>query len=197
MSCEAERLICCTAEDSCSAAEATNSALLATSLEFFRSSVSSDRVWAVLSHSARALDCSATVLADSSAAEDCTSPAAAIASAPFTACLAATLDWEAPVAISRMPLPISMASRRICSICTVMILPFCTSCSTVRAAEPMPSAMALTSCWIWPTRSWISLALFSEVSARVLTSSATTAKPLPCLPARAASMAALSASRLV
>ena len=61
----------------------------------------------------------------------------------------------------------------------------------------MPAAMALTSPWIWPTRSWICLALFSLVSASVRTSSATTAKPLPCWPARAASIAAFRASRLV
>jgi hypothetical protein len=65
------------------------------------------------------------------------------------------------------------------------------------AASLMPPAMTLTSPWIWPTSSWICLALFSLVSARVRTSSATTAKPLPCWPARAASMAAFSASRLV
>jgi len=43
----------------------------------------------------------------------------------------------------------------------------------------------------------ISRALFSEISARFRTSSATTANPRPCSPARAASMAAFRASKLV
>jgi hypothetical protein len=43
----------------------------------------------------------------------------------------------------------------------------------------------------------ISLEACSVLLARSLTSDATTAKPLPASPARAASMVALSASRLV
>ena len=43
----------------------------------------------------------------------------------------------------------------------------------------------------------ISFVLFADLSANLLTSSATTAKPIPCSPALAASMAALRANRLV
>jgi hypothetical protein len=43
----------------------------------------------------------------------------------------------------------------------------------------------------------ISRALFLDFSARLRTSSATTANPLPLSPARAASMVALRASKLV
>jgi hypothetical protein len=46
------------------------------------------------------------------------------------------------------------------------------------------------SAWIWP-------AAFLDPSASFLTSSATTANPLPCSPALAASIAALRESRLV
>ena len=55
----------------------------------------------------------------------------------------------------------------------------------------------LVSSWIeaiWAVMSWVALAVWV---ARFLTSHATTAKPLPCSPARAASIVALSASRLV
>jgi hypothetical protein len=48
-----------------------------------------------------------------------------------------------------------------------------------------------------PARSPISCAATWLRSASLRTSAATTAKPLPCSPARAASMAAFSASRLV
>ncbi len=51
--------------------------------------------------------------------------------------------------------------------------------------------------WIAPTRSPTSLAAVALCSASRLTSPATTAKPRPCFPARAASIAAFSASRLV
>ena len=48
-----------------------------------------------------------------------------------------------------------------------------------------------------PASSPISSAATCERSASLRTSAATTAKPLPCSPARAASMAALRASKLV
>ncbi|MCY1507178.1 hypothetical protein D9M68_414460 [compost metagenome] len=57
-------------------------------------------------------------------------------------------------------------------------------------AAPTPPCSLAIICSISSVDCWVRLA-------RVRTSSATTAKPRPCSPARAASMAALSASRLV
>ena len=53
------------------------------------------------------------------------------------------------------------------------------------------------SCCTFSIRLLIRSVLLRDSSASFLTSSATTAKPRPCSPALAASMAALSASRLV
>nr|WP_281288135.1 hypothetical protein [Paenibacillus methanolicus] len=56
---------------------------------------------------------------------------------------------------------------------------------------------AFTEPMTWLATCWISLAVFAEFSASLRISSATTAKPLPASPARAASIAALSASKFV
>ncbi len=73
--------------------------------------------------------------------------------------------------------------------------------SDSRSMVPPISWMALTdSCvadWIPETCAPISPVAFAVCSASALTSEATTAKPRPASPARAASMVALSASRLV
>ena len=77
-----------------------------------------------------------------------------------------------------------------------------------RAASSIPLSVPLTPCSIeemaalvscWMARIMVPISLVALVvrSARARTSSATTAKPRPCSPARAASMAAFSASRLV
>jgi hypothetical protein len=63
------------------------------------------------------------------------------------------------------------------------------SSSSLPAARPV-STLPLASSPISCAATWLR-------SASLRTSAATTAKPLPCSPARAASMAAFSASRLV
>ena len=195
--CAEERLISSTALDNSSAAEATSSALLPMLVLFFSSSESSASSWAACSLWLSAWLCCTTVLVASSQAAPCSSAAAAITSDPFCASTAARLDSSLARAISRQAATTAIASTRIVSSPLTTSLPLRISSRAALAELPMPSAIEATSFWIWPINSWMSRADFSLVSASVRTSSATTAKPLPCWPARAASMAAFNASRLV
>ena len=72
--------------------------------------------------------------------------------------------------------------------CTFSIMP------TILLTAAISSA---ASCWSLPMRPAISSVAFWVSTDSALTSSATTAKPRPAAPARAASILALSASRLV
>ena len=70
------------------------------------------------------------------------------------------------------------------------------SCISALPCSMVLMALAV-SCWMLPIMLEISVVASRVRPARLRTSSATTAKPRPCSPARAASMAALRASRLV
>ena len=74
-----------------------------------------------------------------------------------------------------------------------------TAVPSVVSWEPFSTTRTalVVSVWIAPISPVISVAACWVSSASFLTSSATTANPRPCSPARAASIAALSASRLV
>ena len=73
------------------------------------------------------------------------------------------------------------------SLTEVMVLPMPCTAVTVLPVN----------CWISSTLAWMSSVALAVWLASAFTSDATTAKPLPCSPARAASMVAFSASRLV
>mmetsp|Transcript_5508 Transcript_5508/g.13225 ORF Transcript_5508/g.13225 Transcript_5508/m.13225 type:complete len:293 (-) Transcript_5508:532-1410(-) len=102
----------------------------------------------------------------------------------------ASLTWPMPVVCSWVAAPISVirsATRFTCETISVMVSP----------ASPTRREPASTLSTLWPIRVLISRAAWALRWARARTSPATTAKPLPCSPARAASTAAFRASRLV
>ena len=99
--------------------------------------------------------------------------------------------------ISSMRSDISFASPS--SVC-IISLNSATDSDTTPATFVIVSDFSIMepdSCFIVLMETLISLVAFCVRSASFLTSSATTAKPRPCSPARAASIAALRARRLV
>ena len=101
---------------------------------------------------------------------------------------------EAICAISSLERPTeSMMLRSATPARSARVIP-----SLVSAAPALAvSTASVVSCCTWRMTSPISLVASTERSASLRTSSATTAKPRPASPARAASMAAFRASRLV
>jgi hypothetical protein len=102
-----------------------------------------------------------------------------------------------PSAACWMLREISWVAAPCCSTADAMADEISESFSMV----PEISRIAFTDSWVaaWmPVICWpISPVAFAVCSAKAFTSEATTAKPRPASPARAASMVALSASRLV
>src|SRR5581483_7502919 len=159
----------------------------------------------------------------SSDAADCCSETAAIASTACPTPLAAAAISSVPAVASsttREILPIASLTARLRSAIVPAVAAIS---STWRAVRSTVSRMAPSACPAWsasaePTSTWRAPWLIAATASRVLvctsrissamvlvsrcersaslrTSSATTAKPRPCSPARAASIAAFSASR--
>ena len=144
-------------------------------------------------------------------------PAACCSVAADTVCDSeatfAAASWISPVAVlifpARFPRSAIVFSsetelfwmRRIIVRISEKPSPVALTFSRPFSASVRPVSIAVTACsvsfWIAPMRSPICFDAFCDSSASFLTSSATTAKPRPCSPARAASMAAFRASRFV
>ena len=116
---------------------------------------------------------------------------------------AVAFDW--PIRVSSPTLSLMPATVACCSSIAVAIAPISLSVSATPPAiscilplTSRASATPFSACSVaWRTCSAMSWARLRELPASLPTSSATTAKPLPCSPARAASIEALSDSMLV
>jgi len=106
-----------------------------------------------------------------------------------TSCVACAV-WLTLRAISAVATPCSSMEEAIVAAIAL-------TSSIVTVIPWIACTASLVAPWIWAMRVPISLVASAVWLARLFTSDATTAKPLPASPARAASMVALSASRLV
>ena len=92
---------------------------------------------------------------------------------------------------------ISAVAAPCCSTAAAMLAAIVLTCSITRAISWMAFTASCVAPWMWPIWLPISSVALPVCCARLFTSEATTAKPLPASPARAASIVAFSASRLV
>ncbi|MNL33234.1 hypothetical protein D3C87_1551310 [compost metagenome] len=126
---------------------------------------------------------SSACAASSSEVADISSEAPEFCCVTLSSCWIASLIWEAPISCSRQAAEISATSSAVLRM------------SGTRRFSMSPASVA--TCTVSPESELISLAAAWLRSASLRTSDATTAKPLPCSPARAASTAAFSARRSV
>ena len=132
-----------------------------------------------------------SVVAEDCSATEATSPMfSCMLAAEAVICWAAAAICSTRAAMSSTEAPICRNASRVCSTTLAPSL-------VLRAPSSTTLTAFVVSSWIAPISPEISCAACWDSSASFLTSSATTAKPRPCSPARAASIAAFSASRLV